>query len=60
MKTQRFALTHVLLVALLVCGSIGIAAMVFNYSGRVDIRIGAEGIVFRIDGDKNPKLEGKQ
>lgn len=63
MKTQRFSLTHVFLAALVVCGCIGVAAMGFNYSGKIDIRLGSDGITFRIDGGEKPeklKLESKQ
>jgi hypothetical protein len=60
MKTQKFSLTHVFLAALLVCGCIGVTAMAFNYSGRVDIRLGSEGITFKIDGREGRKVEERQ
>jgi hypothetical protein len=58
MKKQKFSVTHVFVSALFVCGCIGVSAMAFNYSGKVDIRLGPEGIVFRIDGGSAPKVEG--
>jgi hypothetical protein len=57
MRHQKFSLTNVFMTTLFVSGAIGVAAIAFNYSGKVDIRLGSDGIVFRIDGDKAHKLE---
>jgi hypothetical protein len=55
MKGKNFSVTHVLVSALIVCGCIGVSAMAFRYSGKIDIRLGPEGIVFRIDGAETAK-----
>jgi hypothetical protein len=60
MTKQEFPLTSVFVVALLVSGAVGIAAVVSNYSGNVDIKLGTEGIQFRVGGSSTPKISPSQ
>jgi hypothetical protein len=60
MTKPEFPLTYVFVAALLVSGAVGIAAVVSNYSGNVDIKLGTEGIQFRVDGGNTPKISPSQ
>ena len=53
MGQPNSSLTQIFVTTLLVGGAIGIIAIVSDYSGKVDIKLGPEGIQFRVYGHKS-------
>ena len=47
---SNFSLTRIFVTTLLVGGAVGVIAVVSDYSGKVDIKLGPEGIEFRVHG----------
>ena len=52
MGKPNFSLTRIFVATLLVGGAVGIIAVVSDYSGKIDIKLGPGGLEFRVHGQK--------
>jgi hypothetical protein len=53
MNSTKATLNHALVSAFLAVGAIVISAVVSDYSGKIDVSFGSDGIQVQVDGNEN-------